>query len=68
MKCQGCQAANCDSNKAARFKIMDIACPSQKGNLWYGDYGEGFWVCDDCVECFIHQKQDNPHYIIIEEK
>jgi len=65
-----CQASNCDSNKAARFKIMDIACPSEKGNLWYGDYGEGFWVCDDCAECFIHPMCmcDNPHYIIIEEK
>lgn len=62
-----CAATNCDSGKPGRFKIVDIACPAEKGNESYGDY-DAFWVCDDCVECFIHQRCENPHYIIIEEK
>ena len=50
----------------ARFKIVDIACASEEGGVYYGDY-KGFWVCNNCIKHFIEENEDDPHYILLEE-
>ncbi len=46
--------------KEVRFKIIDIVC---------GQYERtsGFWVCEECLKCFINQNEEEPHYIILKE-
>jgi hypothetical protein len=51
-----------ECGKYAKFKIMDIACGFEDGEF------ESFWVCEDCISFFIRRNEDNPHYIIIEER
>ena len=42
----------------ARFKIIDIECKP---------ISTPFWVCNNCIKYFVIQKEDNPHYIILQE-
>ncbi len=50
---------NC--GKPARFKIVDYECGKDWGY-------KGFWVCNECIKHFIDKNEDDPHYILLEEK
>ena len=57
-KCEAGSMGN-KCGKKARFKIMDIECEYNETSI--------FWVCNECLDWFINQKEDNPHYIILDE-
>ena len=64
-KCEVVSSKNYEGNcnKEARFKIVDYGC-----HIDYGYPLEPFWVCDGCIEHFIKENEDNPHYILLEAK
>ena len=54
---------NGNCNRKARFKIIDYECSFEKNEKL-----EPFWVCEDCIEHFISENEDEPHYILLEAK